>query len=355
MDGSRPGSLTVAPASTGAVAPVAVPAPLARAVRVRVRIVTALAVGFLAVAVIAAGAFTITVLGAADTTQSLLLDRNRRMVEAEIEFVRGRLDPVARQLEFVAALAGRGRLDTGDPGQIMDALASMVEHMPQISGAGFGGGDGTLHRLQRGTSSGKLRRDSAPLAGVPGAVERFNDLRKAPATYWGELLWNPVQRQPVVNVRTPILREDGTFLGGLVATVTVGDFSRMVTDAEGGGGDANFILVARERVLAHRGLTAGGTFIRTEARPLPRIDEVGDPVMAAIWTTPVRNRAFDSALGGLGHVVEVQGRRWVFVFRGLDGYGPDRWLVGRYFPLEDATREVQRLMQGVWAGIAVLA
>ncbi|QQS14712.1 MAG: adenylate/guanylate cyclase domain-containing protein [Rhodospirillales bacterium] len=77
--------------------------------------------------------------------------------------------------------------------------------------------------------------------------------------------------------------------------------------------------------------------------------------MAAIWTTPVRNRAFDSALGGLGHVVEVQGRRWVFVFRGLDGYGPDRWLVGRYFPLEDATREVQRLMQGVWAGIAVLA
>ena len=53
--------------------------------------------------------------------------------------------------------------------------------------------------------------------------------------------------------------------------------------------------------------------------------------------------------------VEVEGRRWVFVYRELRRYGPEPWLVGQYFPLEDATSDLARLTNGAIVGGATLA
>jgi adenylate cyclase len=69
----------------------------------------------------------------------------------------------------------------------------------------------------------------------------------------------------------------------------------------------------------------------------------------------VRSPRIDRALGALGHVVEAEGRRWVFVHRVLTGYGPDPWTVGQYFPIEDATADLDRLMNGAMVGGATLA
>ena len=118
--------------------------------RLRFRIVTALALGFLAVALLAGAAFTITVLGASDSTQRLLLDRNRRMVDSQAQFVRDRLDPVLGELNLIAVLAERGQLDAGSPTQITAALHVLMEDLPEVSGAGFAGLDGVVHRILRG-------------------------------------------------------------------------------------------------------------------------------------------------------------------------------------------------------------
>src|SRR6185312_2891795 len=83
--------------------------------------------------------------------------------------------------------------------------------------------------------------------------------------------------------------------------------------------------------------------------------ELGDPVLARIWDPPVRIPRIDRALGTLGHVVEADGRRWVFVYRKVAGYGPEPWLVGQYFPIEDATADLDRLMNGAIVGAATLA
>ena len=79
--------------------------------RLRVRIVTALTLGFLVVAGIAAGSFAWTVFGASETTERLLLDRSRRILDAEIRILRDRLDPVADQMAYLARLAAKGRID----------------------------------------------------------------------------------------------------------------------------------------------------------------------------------------------------------------------------------------------------
>ena len=93
----------------------------------------------------------------------------------------------------------------------------------------------------------------------------------------------------------------------------------------------------------------------SEKRPLPTIKEVDDPVLARIWDTPVRSPQIDRALGSLGHVVEQGGRQWVFVYRELRRFGPEPWLVGQYFPIEDATGDLDRLMNGAIVGGITLA
>ena len=358
MDGSRLDT----PATTS-LPPAAVPARVARlrvAVlrdrigRLRIRIVTALGIGFVAVAVLAGAAFTITVLGASDSTQRLLLDRNRRMVDAQAQFLRDRLDPVSTQLQLVAALAARGRLDVGAPGQMVDALAATVEQLPQLSGAGFVSRDQLAYRVVR-TSDGTLVRDTVHLASIAGATQRFREMQVAAGPFWGDLLWYAQEHQPGINVRIPIRRDNGgEFQGGLVATVAMGELSRLIVSYEPGGEGRTFILVGRDRVLAHRALTEPRRMQLTEGRPLPRLTEVGDPVLAAIWQPPVQSRAFTNALGNLGHVIELNGRRWVFVYREIAGYGPEPWLIGQYFPFEEATRDIERLREGVWAGAGAL-
>jgi class 3 adenylate cyclase len=320
---------------------------------VRVRIVTALAVGFLAVAVIAGAAFAITVLGASDSTQRLLLDRNRRIVESQAQFVRDRLDPVAAQLRFIATMAARGRLDVGTPAQLVDTMAAAMEQLPQVATVAFVSLDQTAHFVVRG-SDGGLRREQAPLTSIPGAFDRFRDLQTATAPFWGDLLWSSREGQPVLNVRVPIRRADGSFLGGLMAGVAMGELSRLVASHESDRGDRMFILVGRDRVLAHRALIEPAQLALSQDRPLPSLAEVGDPVLSAIWRPPLRNRAFVNVLGNLGHVVEMGDRRYVFTYVEVAGYGPEPWLVGHYFPFEEATRELERLTEGVWAGASAL-
>jgi class 3 adenylate cyclase len=69
----------------------------------------------------------------------------------------------------------------------------------------------------------------------------------------------------------------------------------------------------------------------------------------------VRNARIERTLGNLGHVVEAEGRRWVFVYRELRRYGTDPWLVGQYFPIEEATGDLDRLTNGAIVGAATLA
>ena len=206
---------------------------------------------------------------------------------------------------------------------------------------------------------GKVIRDTIPLVDLPRGLERFRELQTTDKTFWGALFWNDALQQPLLNVRTPIRRLDGSFIGGLVATLALGDLSQLIGEASNEASKSTegryFILVGRDRVLAHRRLVDPRGLGLTEDRELPTIGEVGDPVLARIWSPPVRTAQIDRALGDVGHVVDADGRLWVFVYREVKGYGPTPWLVGQYFPLEDATSDLDRLTNGAIVGAATLA
>jgi adenylate cyclase len=333
-------------------APVVAAAPPRRPLRLP--LIAALALAFVSLALISGVAYIVVLADANPIAERLLVDRAARVVDAQVALVRSRLNPVSEHLELIAALAAHGRLDISSPVDMREALWVMMTKVPAISSAGFATFDLKMERVIR-YPDGKVTRDTISLVDVPRGLEQFRELQPAHNTFWGTPFWSHPQQQLVLNVRTPVRRLDDAFIGGLLATVAVGDLSYLIGDASQGGNSRYFILVGRDKVLAHRRLIDPRGLGLSEERPMPTIKEVDDPVLARFWEPPVRNARIERTLGNLGHVVEAEGRRWVFVYRELRLYGPEPWIVGQYFPIEDATGDLDRLTNGAIVGAATLA
>jgi class 3 adenylate cyclase len=342
------------PSTTVPAAPPAVAPPRAQPKRPwRLPLFAWLALAFVSLAVVSGAAYLIVLTGATGTAERLLVGRTERVVESQVALIQSRLDPITDQLELLASLSAAGRIDINVPVDVREALAVAMTRMPAVSAIAFGTLDLQLHRAIR-HPDGVITRDTVKLSELPHGLERFRKMATSHETFWGELFWNSVLKQPVLNVRTPVRRNDDAFVGALIATVAVGDLSALIGDPENTGG-RYFILVDHDRVLAHRRLIDPRGLGLTADSPLPSIKEVEDPILAHIWDPPVRSARMERALGDLGHVVSVDGRSWVFVYRSLPGYGPQPWLVGQYFPLEDATADLDRLTNGALVGAATLA
>ena len=216
---------------------------------------------------------------------------------------------------MIAALAANGRLDINSPVEMREALWVMMTQVPPVSSAAFATFDLKLDRVVRLPEGEGLLRDSVSLAELPRGLERFRELQTSHRTFWGALFWSDLQRQPVLNVRTPIRRIDDAFIGGLIATVAVGDLSYLIGEASQGSSGRYFVLVGRDKVLAHRRLVDVRSLGLSEDKELPTIKEVDDPVLARIWDPPIHTPQIDRVLGEVGHVVEAQGRPWVFFYR----------------------------------------
>ncbi|MBN9089785.1 MAG: hypothetical protein J0J01_22975 [Reyranella sp.] len=326
----------------------------ARATFRRLPLIVALALAFASLALISGIAYIAVLTGATGTAERLLVDQAASVIDRQIAMVKSRLDPVGEQLELVASLAAAGRIDVDSPVAVREALAVMMQHVPTVSVAAFGTLDLQLHRAVR-HPDGAITRDTVPLTELRRGLERFRELQTSQRTFWGDLYWSESLKQPVLNVRTPVRRIDDAFIGGLVATVTLGQLSELITDPAHGGDPNQFIIVNNDKVLAHRLLVDPVRFGLTEDKPLPTLRQLGDPVLAKIWDPPVRSPRIDRALGKLGHVVEADGHRWVFVYREVRGYGPQPWLVGQYFPIERATADLDKLTNGAIVGAVTLA
>ena len=90
---------------------------------------------------------------------------------------------------------------------------------------------------------------------------------------------------------------------------------------------------------------------------LPKIDDVKDPVLAAIWgggagpkdVVPLAgSRRIASAAGG--HEQIVGGERYVYLYRAVDTLGETPWYIGLYLPASNFATEIQRLVTAAAAG-----
>lgn len=318
----------------------------------RINIALALGLGFGILMLLSAVAFGIAMFSGRANTVDLLRDRNERIIDRAVERVRSQLDPVRAHVIGLRDRVDRGEIDIKDSTRLADYMLAVLDGLPQIDAVGLVRDDMTATRVVRHLLGGTQVLQGG-LYDYPGAEGRVAETRKmiermreagnnSDQVVWGDLIWEPAIRQPLVNLRAPLVH-NGKFLGAAAAVFSINTLSRQLAADSIVGESMNFILVDRYSVLAHPSLVYEDYHLSVE-KPIPNLEEINDPVLTRIWTGRTDVAAARAIVRDRGaHLVEAQGRLWMFVYRELSGYGPQPWLIGRYFPLDEVDNEVVRL------------
>ena len=287
-------------------------------------------------------------------TAELVRQRSEAVVRSVVEHVRGHLDPVQAQLEYLAQIVARERLDLAHSRELGSLLTASFAAVPHESVAAFVSPDLRVLRAFRNRPAAPATvSDWSDDAGFRRPIARAG---QGAGTNWGELFVARGGGMAFANLFVPV-RLDGRLVGTLVAGISIGQLSEFLGTLAGDQAANAFILYGRDAVLAHPRLREGFPGL-SDAHPLPSLEELGDPVLRRIWA-PGPDRRVEQEADFAGEavdarVVDVDGRSFVFLFRELAGYGDKPWIVGTYLPLEEAAPQLGRLTRLLQVGWVVL-
>jgi adenylate cyclase len=312
-----------------------------------------LATAFTIVALVASVSYLLLLYGTAATTQRMLHDRTQRLVDDEVRSVRELLNPIVAEIELSSIIAGVPQEGRDSSDRLAEVLSLALIRMPGVVMAEFVRTDRHAHRVLR-TPDGPAWRDESLQAEPSPKLLQGMSWRAETGVFWSPPLWSSEVGQPVIRVGMPIKGANAGFADALVATVALGELSERISESGNESNGGNFILVGHDKVLAHRRMVDPRGLGLSEQAPLPKINQVGAPALAAIWNKPAPSMWFEQDLHELGHVADVSGRRWLFVHRLVSGYGPEPWYIGRYLPVDEVTGPFQNLGTGALVGAATL-
>ena len=313
--------------------------------------VTAVAVfGLGALVALAAGAVLWLGLGsAAESTQRLIHERSDTVLDSLERELGSRLEPIREQARWIASLVADEKLDLADEARTDIFMFGALSATPQVAGIGFFRPDGTgrvWYRGERVAVSEDRSRD-------PNFHRWMITGKQATTTTWRDPIWLDTLGKAAVLHDTP-LRKDGRFVGMLGQVVLTEELSRDLT----GNILANttpFVLHQGHSVLAHPQLVHWSPLGTGEYRPLAMVEELGDPVLAALGSGATREGRWLIRSGpGIDVSWVVLDDVWHLVLqREMPRYG--EWTVGVHVDVEKSEdRTVQHMLQAAAAGSAVL-
>ncbi|MBM3546192.1 MAG: HAMP domain-containing protein [Alphaproteobacteria bacterium] len=318
-----------------------------RSWRPRIPILVVLLVGI--GGLVAAAVLSVLAIGLGSSTRNtydLLADKADLVMSSVEQQIRLHLEPARHQAEFVAQMVAARELDIANRAQLTDALYVAQAATPEVNSLVLL--DTALQAIIVSRTGVVTFQDWSD----DGMTrERLEEASRTKQAYWGEVLWTR-QLGAFINLRMPLWR-DGAFVGAIAAPVQVGNLSRTLQTIPGATIGRAFVLRGRDEVLAHPHLAGQRSVATDERQPLPRLDQVDDPILARVWDekrAPLETlqRRTES------HLVEVDGRTYVFLTRELRGFGPTPWIIGTYLDQEDVERELLRLLRALLAGAGVL-
>ncbi len=297
-----------------------------------------------------------TVLGvgvwlAQKNTFALLSDNAHQNLSASVDRIEQHLKPAEYQATFLAERIANGEVDPSDRERFGLFLGGALAAAPQIETVIYI--DRNLHAFLtfHSRNRGKIEHEVQDYSKDPVIRQRMGAV--STGANWGPAVWRDVTKRTYMNVAVPILR-NGRSLGSIVAVVSVEQLSRFLADANKNTTGQRFILAGRDHVLAHP-LMAERYPGRTNESPLPRVDGFQDPVMAAIWSRDDRDElGLDLPKGTDGHVLEIDSQRFIYVYRTIQGFGPEPLIAGIYFRRAEVSEEIQRMIISLAAGIIAL-
>ena len=315
-------------------------------------IVVALMAGFgLLVAVAVALVFSSGYQVARLNTTELTRDKSELLIDSITRRIQGHLEPARAQLEYLAGLIGAQGLDLERRDELGRLLLSSLAAAPQVSVVAYIAPDLRVLRAFR-------NRPEQPLllsdwSDDPAIAAAVREAEAAAGPTWGDLFVADEIGLTYINLLLP-LPDASQGAGTLVAGISILELSEFINNLGHRTSENAFILYGREQVLAHRRLLESLPEM-SDAHPLPTLDELGDPVLAAIWT-PDSDAKLEARFANdvEARVVEVEDDQYVFLFRELKGYGKQPWLVGSYLPTHELAPQYERLTSVLAVGGVVL-
>ncbi len=287
----------------------------------------------------------------AGTTRDLLADAAQLGLDSVQARIADRFTPVQDQLAFLSREIAAGRIDPGDGVALDRLMTGALAGTPQVRVLSFVAPDGAIRGVTQGPEGVFAFTDTIHTDGERQEIEQARGRTEAA---WGPVYFvaDPALRTSVANLSQPA-HAGGAFAGIFTATLTVDALSdHLKAIAEANPGTTPFILYGRDRVLAHPAMVAQRPALSRE-QPLPGLDALGDPFLAALWTEGTPEAVGDADLDA--RVVRRGGDGRVILTRTIAGYAPVPLTVGVEVPVSALDKPTNDLIRAGLAGLAVLA
>ncbi|PWC94360.1 adenylate/guanylate cyclase domain-containing protein [Azospirillum sp. TSO5] len=342
----------IAPAVPAKAAKPAQPPKPAGRRRLRLPIAAVLVAGFGSLMLAAVASVLVLGLVSATTNTFALLNDKADLALAGVEVrVRHQLDPAREMARFVAGLVERGDLRAADTTAMIDTLRGALAGAPDVTGLAFIRPDLTGVRV--GRLNGELMAEPFDMQGESDIPPEVLDGPNRSAASWADPRWLKEAQNSFVTLYQPV-RRDGRYLGQVAVGVSLGDLSRFLQVLYVEQGLNAFVLYDHSHVLAHPALV-GRTFDfsgKLDGPPLPRIDQVDDPALAALWSSGVPVQSLKKRVEGRS--VRVLGSDYTFLTRKMAGYGQQDWIIGIGYRDGEMGVEIRRLYVTGAVGFAIL-
>ncbi|MHC4138641.1 MAG: adenylate/guanylate cyclase domain-containing protein [Planctomycetota bacterium] len=290
-------------------------------------------------------------------SQKILSELGGRLVVRNLEIIaegiKGYLDPVCQQVEYLARLFETGLYSTSDADRIDDLLRGSVAASPHIGAVIVLNQNLKAVRIRRDASSNQYQISHPDLSGNKQFNVVLTEARIRKGGYWGRLHYNPEINTTFFNYRRPLYKDD-KFIGVIAAAVSVERFSSLVDRLGNLFGNTAFVLYGKDRVLAHPILVSNPQ-TRTIDEPLVSTKHAGDPILAAL------NRAVPSDLVNVSErksaqlfELEVNEEDYFIMRQPLKQYGEQPLVMGIYRKAKEINAPVRLLYMSGVTGIAFL-
>ncbi len=279
-------------------------------------------------------------------TTELLEDKSRILLDALTRQTSSFLDASIAPSKVVADQIKSGRLDPTATDELSALLTTLLATTPQIDAIAFFDLDGT--RVAAFRDRGEVKSDRRPWPDRTEIREAIADVRERKAAVWGPPVY-ATDLGTFLNFRRPVFKGE-VFEGMVTAVITVRTLSEFLAELETEPGQNAFILYDRDYVLAH--LALASTFDGlSENRPLPKVTEVGDPVLFNIWREGWQEQKL---LAGKGHADDAGRTTQIFLYAPLDKYADAPWLIGSYFSGAVIATQFERMIAAAVTSILLV-
>ena len=278
---------------------------------------------------------------ATENTRRLMAQRSEWLVDGLEQRIASQLQPVMRQARWAVEQFERGNVDLEDAPTLNAFILGALGAVPQVEGIAITGPN-ALSRRWGGSSMQPLVEDWSDSPEVSAWLAAGASLT---GPTWQAPFWTPTLGATVLLLDTPI-RIDGNFAGLFSQAVTISDLSQHIALIGADTGVIPFILDGRDQVLAHPLLISWAPSVTDRDQPLVSVEALGDPVLERFRTPDHRDLYLlegltESSASG----VTVGDDYYVFLYRDIDRYGPEPWIIGAY--VNTGTSDVGEWLAGI--------